>query len=320
MTIPRPPKTHPYLLIADQPRPYAQTPAGLRRKSKESGPLWKPIRRRAQADLGAPALFPDDVDGWLFDIVDRAKDRILRSALVFLVSQDKRFLATVKEQVWDIIDRWPWVERYHREVVGLNADLRTGVIMQVLGLVYDWLQPHLSLRERTRIVDAIRRGMAMLAEDRKQDAFYLSAYGSNWLAVMLGGFGTAALATYHEIPESPEIVGLSIERTEKMLKRIGEDGGWEEGVFYWAGLVNLGAFFHVVASATRGGLNFLKEDRLRRTCYFPLYFSMAPKGRADFGDAHFAFDSSGAPLFALMASVCQDPVLQWAFWEYRQNR
>ena len=313
-------REHPRLLVSARSMPHIPSVADLKAKRSRCAGVWRPLWARTKEDPGSPPLFPEYPEGWLCDILDAAKERILRDSLAYLFTRQKRYLECVKEQLWCLIDRWPWIEVYHRDAAGLHADLRTGVIMLVLGLVYDWLYSELSSGERQRILDAIsERGYPALERDQQQDAFYLTAYGSNWLACVLGGFGTAALATMHDLDESAAVANLAVERCAGMLEHIGPDGGWEEGPFYWAGVVDLAMFFSIVRSATAGRVDYLDDDRLKNTGYFPIYTAMAPNGRADFSDASYDHDQGGAAVFPLMAELSGNPHFQWAYQEYRDH-
>ena len=313
----------------DHPRLYLRARAGtdswgpsigvLREKANRLPSLWNTIVRKSERALGSPPLVPPDPDGWLYDILDLASERMIRSALVYLVTGDRRYRESALLQARCIIVDWPWIERYHAEKVGLHADLRTGVILYSIAILYDWLHDELDSSYRTLFIEAFKRAFDLYKRDLDADAFYFTSYGSNWLAVMLGGYGAAALALGNDLPGCDVILDLSIQRCDGMLDRIGRDGGWEEGVFYWGGLVRLAKFYHLLYTAGDSEIETIRDPRFVETCYFPIYMSMAPNGRADFGDARFPFDHAGAPLFALIAAVARDEALQWAYHEYREN-
>lgn len=308
---------HPYLLISAAPRPFTRTLDELKAKRTACPGVWRPLAGRIRADLETPPLFPENVRGWLWDILDATKERLLRDSLAYLFTHRKRYLQCVKDQLWSLIDHWPWIEDFNAPR-GMHADLRTGVIMRTLGLVYDWLYPHLTESEKSRILTAMsEKGYAALQRDYDNDVHYFTGYGSNWLSCMLGGFGTAALATIHDLEKSGFVAELAVERCARMLEHVGLDGGWEEGPFYWGGVVNLALFFDIVRSATQGSVNYLNDERLKNTGYFPIYTAMAPNGRADFSDADYWYDHGGAAVFPLIASTDRNPHFQWAYREYR---
>ena len=137
---------HPYLLIKD---------IDLIKKSAACPFIWDPIIEKANNDLKSAQIIPTDPDGWLWETLDKAKERILRDCIVYKVTSDKKYFEVMKLQLWCLIDEWPWIEKFHHEEVGLEADLRTGIIMYTLGLVYDWMYDDFSATERKRILSAI---------------------------------------------------------------------------------------------------------------------------------------------------------------------
>ena len=299
---------HPYFLIRD---------INLCKKAGRANFLWQPILAKAEADLSMPPILPSNPDGWLYEDLDRTKERVLRNCIVFLATGKRKYFDSMKKQLWCLIDEWPWIEKFHKEEVHLNADLRTGIIMFTLGLTYDWMYEFMNNEERRRVREAIiKKGFPLLEKDIKNNAFYLTSYGNNWLAVMLGGFAVAALSVRDEYPEADEIVELAVERTRIMADHVGHDGAWEEGPFYWGGIAFLIMFFDVLKSLPEGP-DFLELDQLKKTCMFPLYMNMPGGGRANFSDANYFQDHNSSYLFAVMAKVTGNPVYQWAFHEYR---
>lgn len=300
---------HPYLLIKD---------LALSEKAKNCPFIWNPILEKAGKDLTTPPIIPSDPDGWLWETLDKTKERILRDCIVYKATSDLKYFDAMKRQLWCLIDQWPWIEKFHHEEVGLEADLRTGIIMYTLGLVYDWMYSDFTIEERNRILTAItKKGYPMLKNDIAADAFYLTSYGNNWLAVMLGGYAVAALATVDESPYSSEIIDLALERTKIMATYVGNDGAWEEGPFYWGGIAFLVMFFNIIDSLPGSDTALLRIPSLLKTSMFPIYMNMPPGGRANFSDAHYYQDHNASYLFSIMAATAGNPHYQWAFKEFR---
>ena len=303
-------KEHPYLIIGNM---------NLREKAEAVSFLWQPILKKANEDLTRIPILPMDADGWLWEDLDRTKERILRGCVVYLITSENKYFEAMKRQLWCLIDDWPWIEKFHHEEIKLEADLRTGIIMFTLGLVYDWMYNEFTPEERIKIKTAITdRGYEMLKKDISNDAMYLNAYGNNWLAVMLGGFAVASLAIYNESDFAKEIVEMAIERTLRMSDHVGNDGAWEEGPFYWGGIAFLILFFDILDSLPGQKNAFLKKSSLLKTCMFPLYMNMPGGGRANFSDAHYNQDHNAAYLFSIMGRVDQNTYYQWAFKQFRE--
>jgi oligo-alginate lyase len=298
-------RNHPYLLLHG---------VDLKTKAEKCGFIWNPILEKADADITSPPFVPENPEGWLWEILDKTKERILRGCIVYKVTGDERYLNSMKKQLWCLIDEWPWIENFCHKEIGLEADLRTGIIMFTLGLVYDWMYDDFSAFETNRLLSAIvDKGYPMLKKDIKADAFYLTSFGNNWLAVMLGGYAVAAYATMGECAFSQEIINLALERTQIMATYVGDDGAWEEGPFYWGGIAFLILFFDIVGSVPDATTNLLHMDRLEKTSMFPIYMNMPSGGRANFSDAHYYQDHNASFLFSVMARSAQNKNYQWAF-------
>ncbi|MCK5811366.1 MAG: heparinase II/III family protein [Clostridiales bacterium] len=302
-------KDHPYIYLPN---------INLQLKAKNNPVMYQSILEQANNDLDEPLLYPKDPNGWLYEILDKTKERILRNCIVYKITNEKKYLESMKKQLFYLIDKWPWIERYHKKEIKLHADLRTGIIMYTLGLVYDWMYHDFTELERLKIFEAITiRGYDLLKKDIKQDAFYLTSYGNNWLAIMLGGYCVAALATYHECDYSKDIYKLAIKRTKIMSETLGNDGAWEEGPGYWGGISFMVMFFDILSSVDNAP-NFNLRDSIMHTPLFPIYMNMPPNGRANFSDAHYPQDYNSIYIFATIARIYKNPYYQWAFLEFRK--
>jgi len=300
---------HPYLYINN---------LDLKTKAKNNSFMFDSLFEKAKADLNSPVLFPDDINGWLYSILDKTKERILRNCIIYKITKEQKYFDSMKIQLFNLIDKWPWIEKYHKKDLKLHADLRTGIIMYTLGLVYDWMYNDFTAAERLKVYEAITiKGYNLLKKDIKNNAFYLTSYSNNWLAVMLGSYCIAALATYYENDYSREIYELAIEKTSKMADTIGKDGAWEEGPFYWGGISFLAMFFDILSSIN-GAPNHLEMSCFKNTPLFPIYMNMPPYGRANFSDAHYNQDHNSIYILATIARITQNPYYQWAFLEYRE--
>ncbi|MBN2851464.1 MAG: heparinase II/III family protein [Clostridia bacterium] len=299
---------HPYMYI---------THMNLSEKAEKNLFLYQPLIDKANQDLLSPLLFPENTEGWLYDILDLTKERILRNCIVYKITKNQIYLDSMKKQLFLLIDQWPWIEKFHSEKLKLNADLRTGIIMFTLGLVYDWMFDDFDMAERAVLYDAITiRGFNLLKKDIRNKAFYLDAYHNNWMAVMIGGYCIAALATFNENDYSKEIYKMTIEKIPKMIDCLGHDGAWEEGPFYWGGISFLIMFLDIMSSVENVP-NYLYRESFFKTPLFPIYMNMPPCGRANFSDAHYYQDHNSTHIFATMARLAKNPYYQWAFHEFR---
>jgi len=300
---------HPYLYISK---------FNLKEKAITNHAQFNKLLEKANVDLLLPPLIPEDPKGWLYDILDRTKERILRGCIVYKVTKEEKYFNCMKEQLFCLIDEWPWIEKFHKDKLNLNADLRTGIIMFTLGLVYDWMYNDFTDFERGKVYKAIAvKGFNLLKKDIKKNAFYLTSYRNNWLAIMLGGYCIAALATYNENRFSKIIYDMAMEKTKIMANNIGKDGAWEEGPFYWGGISFLIMFFDIISSIDFVP-NFLNMKSIKNTPLFPIYMNMPPSGRANFSDAHYHQDHNSIYILATIARITKNPHYQWAFHEFNE--
>ena len=234
--------------------------------------------------------------------------RVKTAGIAHILTGEDRYFLSAKRQVFAMCDEWcPWLDHYHMEF-GWQSCLRTGMALWTVALAYDWFYDRFTPGERRHLAEAMReRGFRLWLKDRNS----LTNYASNWCACVAGGVGIAAMATIEDIPESLELAELTAQHVPRMLEAFGADGGWPEGAAYWGGTSLLVEYLDILRTATAGKLDYLADERLRRTCWFPLYCTLARDGIANFADGSYNWS---APLpFAAVAAVRRDQHMQWAF-------
>lgn len=307
---------HPRLHFWRQAAPAGiRTEADLRRRASPPADeyvQWLRDRILAQADAYARAepVIATDRKG---DVSVGARCNaawycVKTTGIAHILTGEERYFLAAKRQVLAMCDTWcPWVDAYHKDF-GWESDLRTGTALWTVGLAYDWFYDLFTPDERRHLAEGIReRGFRLWLKDRRS----LTHYASNWCAWVAGGVGIAAMATLEDLPESLELAELTAQHVPRMLEAYGADGGWPEGACYWWGTSLLVEYLDILRTATAGKRDYLADERLRHTCWFPLYCTLARGGIANFADGDYR---GNAPLpFAAVASVRRDPHMQWAF-------
>lgn len=288
--------------------------------------LWGTVRRGAEDSAGADPLLPGtplpgrpaeqirhaNADNSICQAVVR---RLLRAALVFLLTGQERFRQDALAQMEALFDpaRWPeWRDFAHRM---FTADLRTGQLGAAVAITYDWLHPHLSAAERAAIVDGLdRRAIRPYLEAAAGEPHWLTR-PSNWMTVVVGGMGIAGMALGADHDRSDLLVEMAQPRMERYLSVLGPDGEFNEAVGY-AGSLQYPVRYFAARCAVTGG----REDRLAgrpfpQSCRWLMHATVPPGHTVAFGDAH-----RQAPLligyFAPIASAARDGLLQWFLETY----
>ncbi len=320
--------THPSIFLGEQKGPSRRSLDQLREAiaSEYGARLWRTVHAGARDAAGTDPLLPGtalpgrpaeqithaNADNAICQAVVR---RLLRAALVCVVTGDDRFRQDALAQMEALFDpqRWPqWLDFAH-EVFA--ADLRTGQLGAGVALTYDWLYPHLSAAERAMIVEGL---------DRCAIRPYLATAGtkphwltrpSNWMTVVVGGLGIAGMVLGADHDRSDLLVEMAQPRMEHYLSVLGPNGEFNESVGY-AGSLHYPVRYFAARHSFTGG----QEDRLAghpfpHACRWLMHATVPPGHTVPFGDAH-----RQAPLligyFAPIAAAARDGLLQWFMETY----
>lgn len=151
----------------------------------------------------------------------------------------------IKAHEFNIIyDRvWPWNAINSDDQVVFNYDIRTGDVASEMGMVYDWLYPALSKKQRDRIRGALLENAILLARNNYDYHWWATSYKCNWNGICFAGLGISAMALLTEDSSLIDVVKETYNRTELFLNELGDDGGWQEGRGYWAYGMRASIFF-----------------------------------------------------------------------------
>ena len=291
-----------------------RTRAELRARARDASGEYLPwflkeLFRAADADAADGPIPARREDADIGRACAGAWKRVKVAGIAWALTGDDKYFHTASRQVFAMCDQWrDWLDPFHAEF-GWKSDLRTGRALWTIGLAYDEFYDRFTAQQRKHLADGMwERGFKLWLKDHNS----LTNYGSNWCACVAGGVGIAAMATLEDIPESPHIAEMTCQHVPRMLEAFGADGGWPEGAGYWNGTGMLVEYLDVLRNATAGKLDYLSDERLRTTCWFPLYCCMAAGGIANFADGQYDWGPEALP-YAAVAARLGDRRMQWGF-------
>lgn len=225
----------------------------------------------------------------------RMQRRVVTLLAQWLATGDRRYRDGVIDHVtamggWEY---WSWIT-WRRDDPRPDAifDLSYGENSTTLALAYDLLHDDLSDGERQLIID-IARSRALqpfLAVVERDEAWWLGKDDSNWNTVCAGGAGILALALHEELTEAQAVLPIVEESFVPFMTSLERtDGGWPEGIGYWAYGMSW-AFMYLLSHERSTGRPhpLLRAPATASTIEFPLDFW--PYGHpCSFGDSnHFS--------------------------------
>jgi len=210
-----------------------------------------------------------------------AQGRMLDLLIAHHIDANPAYRDRAIEELKNLLSWSSWVDPAHSD---LSVDMCTAesAVAAVIGL--DWLWEDLTEVERLRVLHALRnKVITPYNASVKKGAWWYNCYHS-WNAVVNSGCGLVALALSDE--ESPAREALTNARTglKHFLDAMGREGGWDEGLSYWATAMRYFLLFAEGVSQTTDDLSLFHTRGLDATGLFPVYFT--PNAQHEgFGDA-----------------------------------
>ncbi len=164
-----------------------------------------------------------------------------------------------------------------------QADLCTAEASVAAVIALDWLWEDLETGDRESIIAAcmdkgVRPYLAAVAEGAWWSACY-----HHWNAVINSGCALAALALSDEHDEAARAFEKGVGKLAPFFDALGSDGGWDEGVTWWAYAMRYLMLLACGQDRLTGDRKILHARGMDATGLFPVYFS--PHGQwAGFGD------------------------------------
>ncbi len=310
---------HPYMLVTGSPVAGLRSVDAVRRDVKEgrSARLWQELRAKVDKEMKLPLVVAGTKHNRSYRFVATACNRIADSALVALITNERKYALSSLAQIEVLFDpvKWPeWSDQAHLDA-GLKSDLRHGQFARAIGFAFDWMYQLLTPAERKRIVTgldrcAIKPFKASVAAKEKW-----IFRQSNWKTSVVGGFAILGRALGDDHPEAGWLVEFADPLMDKYMEIFGPDGEFNENPGY-ASSVRFVVDHYLARYYTSGGKDKpVQLEQLRAFSQWILYCISPPRRMLAFGDAQTSA-SPNLAYFCALASVLRDPVIQWTYLRY----
>jgi hypothetical protein len=297
-------------------------------------PVWAEIKAAAARERDEPAWLVDSIfpgrdvysaqlKGMDYTLCRLVGQRITRHALMFLIDGDRGWIDAAMRQIKVLFDdheypAWNHLARMQvdadriKDLGGLkptDAHLRTGLLAKDVGLVLNWLRPHLYAEEIEFFVRGLESRALRPFQRAIDDQAWWLGVTNNWQTCIVGGVGVAAMALDGLHPDVEKVLQFADAKMEEHLADYGPDGEFNEGMGY-AGAIGLIVDYY----AARLGWNPALGNRLAAAPFpdmarWSVYMTTPPGHLLNFGDGHF-----NAPLkvdwMPAIAAAAQDATLQ----------
>jgi hypothetical protein len=303
------PGAHPYLFFGREDIPR------LRRKMMVSPTkeLWEATKERCDAFMAQPCE-PYPADTYCEQVRSRT-ERIEGPAFCYVMTGDKQYADRALREIEALLDCPHWIETH----VVRNGELRTldrvtARVALTMAVAYDWLYDELTpqQRERIRRTTVENAIVPIVRAATKGSVGWLTWHRSNWGMGTYGAIGTAVLAFVAEEKEAPHWLSFVVEQVKRGLVEGGPDGGWGEGLQYYAAAWGPPCkFVWALKRVTGGTENLFEHQFLRNLHQFPLYFLMPDRETfVRFGNCNVG-PSASTYFLTLLAAEHRDPYAQW---------
>ena len=288
--------------------------------------LWEALKKRADADLLAKPIVArkDGTFDANYIVCNDAAQRILRAALVFLVTGEQCFKNAALRQIEVTFDTAQWPVHWRDDPgqpQNLPAGLRVGQLCAGIGLAYDWLHAGLTPEQRRRIVEGLdRQGIQPFIKTVKQGNWQVAVL-DNFMPAIVGGVGIAGMSLAEDHPDSGFLVKTARQRMQVYLSVFGPEGEWNESVGY-AGSVRdtvdfyLAWRFWTTSRPQVTNANMLTAHPFPQFCRWKMYMTL-PHGReAKMGNCT-SQQNVNLPFVPAVAAATRDGVFQWFYLNHR---
>jgi|GEM_PF-331313 hypothetical protein len=290
-----------------------------------------PVATQLWADIRAAAVRERDLEPYLVDSVFPGRDeysaqllgmdytlcravglRILRHALMFLVDEDQAWLEAALRQAQVLFDdaAYPaWNHRARMTDPEYDVHLRTGMLAKDVGVMLNWLRPHLDVGQLESIVMGLdKRAVRPFQEAIQTDPWWIGV-NNNWLTCIVGGLGVCGMALDELHPEARNLIDFADPLMERHLQDFGAAGEFNEGLGYAGAVALIVDYF-----TARMGWAQQRENRLAAAPFpdigrFFIHMCVPPGHLFAFGDGQ-PRGVLKADWMVAVAAACQDGVLQ----------
>lgn len=321
-------KSHPSIFLVKEKTSGFTSIEDLRNINMEShqGILWNNFIKQAENDLKLPYIDPTiDFEGRdpvhlkhknvSYDMERGVSERLSRSALLFLVTEEEKYKNLVMHQIEALYDTtlWPlWCDDAHVNQAP-DVDIRTFRISMWVALCYNWLYDYLSEQEKAFIIEGLdKRAIQPFWEKLAQKpGWYVNRH--NWFTNMFGGMGITAMALGDAHPETQRLLDTIVPQMIDFNNTFGKMGEFNEPPGY-AGAVRFSVeFAEAYRYFSNNKRNLLAEKPFPDVCYWIMYHTLPPGRMITFGDTNTDQSLSSPAVIAATANANNDGILQWYY-------
>ncbi len=232
--------------------------------------------------------------------------RMVTSALAYLYSGDVRFAEEARRRLmhymtWDVggssSAMWP-------TELGMN-------IAENATPVFDWIYDTLSEEDRQICKEVLTARMDQIHREVHRSRPMESRPYSSHPGRMVGFVIEGGIVLAHEAPEAREWLDYTL----KLLWSVypawgGDEGGWHEGVSYWAHYMNWA--FRVVAELDRYDIPLKDKPFFQNTGWYGLYAAYPNRPTRAFGDEQIeAVGRKHGEVMYIISTLHQNPYFRW---------
>ena len=187
-------------------------------------------------------------------------DGIASLGLVYQLTGDNKYVVYAEKWITAMLNCREW-----------NGSQNLGRSAWTMGLtfLYDWLYDVLDDDLKKKLIVRLITEVEIIIED----ASYTRAL-SNHLLIETSAIGIVGLALEDSNSKKEKFLNQADQWANYIINHAPTDGSWGEGVQYWQ--YGTGYFLRFLEAAQTCGFKdyFENYQWLKRTCYFPIYFSM----------------------------------------------
>lgn len=213
--------------------------------------------------------------------VRTVQGRVLDLAISHHIDPNPAYRDRAIEEMKALASWSTWTDPDHAPA---RADLCTAEACVAMALGLDWLEEDLNEIDRLRCLHALReKGVHAYEHALEQNDWWYGCY-HNWNAVVNAGCGFGALALSDEDPRALETLHRAQQGLQRFFDALGREGGWDEGVGYWAFALRYLLLFGEALDRQLDDRSIFRQRGMDATGVFGVYFS--PRGQStSFGDA-----------------------------------
>jgi len=308
--------------------------------SPTGAPIWAEIKKTALSERDLPpylvdSLFPgrDAYSAQLlamdYTLCRSIGLRITRHALMFLIEGDRAWLDAVLRQTDVLFDdveypAWNHAARMISDEETLKGvdlkrydmHLRVGMLANSVGLIVNWLRPHLDAAQLETLVRGLeKRAIRPFQKSVPEKPWWLEV-NNNWLTCIVGGLAITGMALDGLHPDARALIEFAEPMMERHLNDYGAEGEFNEGLGY-AGAIGLTIdYFTARLGWSNGRDNRLAEAPFPNIARWFIQMTVPPGHLFSYGDGKMQ-----APLkadwMAPLASANQERVLQGFYLKHR---